>query len=175
MAKKKVNIEIPRSGAAAEVPSGDVNIVYNDVRIAGLSETVDATLKTGGTVVQHDIEVEYTKPETNYTRTLTINGNDNFDWSLRIPNIFTSVDGEKTAIWKANDTNITVLTGDASVISCIVESVAEPEGSKTHPDNITGDCVISYSKNKVGRHPAGLLILNPNATTFEITIVANNK
>ncbi len=63
MTKKKVNIEIPRSGAAAEVPSGDVNIVYNDVRIAGLSETVDATLKTGGTVVQHDIEVEYTKPE----------------------------------------------------------------------------------------------------------------
>lgn len=63
MAKKKVNIEIPRSGAAAEVPSGDVNIVYNDVRIAGLSETVDATLKTGGSVVQHDIEVEYNKPE----------------------------------------------------------------------------------------------------------------
>lgn len=62
MAKKKVNIEIPRSGAAAEVPSGDVNIVYNNVRIAGLSETVDATLKTGGTVVQHDIEVEYVKP-----------------------------------------------------------------------------------------------------------------
>ena len=63
MAKKKVNIEIPRSGAAAEVPSGDVNIVYNDVRIAGLSETVDATLKTGGSVVPHDIVVEYNKPE----------------------------------------------------------------------------------------------------------------
>ena len=84
MAKKKVNIEIPRSGAAAEVPSGDVNIVYNNVRIAGLSETIDATLKTGGTVVQHDIEVEYTKPASGIPVGNTVNFNNNTVNSITI-------------------------------------------------------------------------------------------
>lgn len=59
MAKKKT-IDL-RSNA--EVPAGDVNITYNNVRIAGFSEDTDATLKTGGTRVEHDIELTYTKPE----------------------------------------------------------------------------------------------------------------
>lgn len=57
MAKKiKVNIK-----AAAEVPSGDVNISYKGSRIAGLSESSTAVLETENTIVQDDIEVEYTK------------------------------------------------------------------------------------------------------------------
>lgn len=58
MAKKKV-IDLR---SAADVPSGDVNITYNGVRIAGFSEDTDATLKTGMKRVEHDIDIEYTKP-----------------------------------------------------------------------------------------------------------------
>lgn len=99
MAKKKVNIEIPRSGAAAEVPSGDVNIVYNNVRIAGLSETVDATLKTGGTIVQHDIEVEYIK-STPQALTIPIYTSEN----LSLPVFFTNVQGVPGSIQEFNIT-----------------------------------------------------------------------
>lgn len=79
MAKKKVNIEIPRSGALDEAPAGDVNISYHGIRIAGLSESTEATLKTGGTVVQHDIEIEYDRPNTdlNYIP-LTVNDSSAF-------------------------------------------------------------------------------------------------
>lgn len=167
MAKKK-EIKLTRT-AGETVESGDVNFSYNDVLIGSLSDSGSAVLKTENTVVKHDIEVEYTKPQTNYTRTLTVNGNDNFNWLLRIPNIFTSIEGEKTAIWRAIDSNITVLTGDADAISCIVESVAEQEGSKTHPYNVTGGCVTNYNRTM------GKLILNPNTSTFEITIVATNE
>ncbi len=59
MAKKKT-IELRSSGA--DVPSGDVNITYNGVRIAGFSEDTDATLKTGMKRVEHDIGIEYMKP-----------------------------------------------------------------------------------------------------------------
>lgn len=59
MAKKKT-IELRSAGA--DVPSGDVNISYNGVRIAGFSEDTDATLKTGMKRVEHDIDIEYTKP-----------------------------------------------------------------------------------------------------------------
>lgn len=62
MAKKKT-IELRSAGA--DVPSGDVNITYNGVRIAGFSEDTDATLKTGMKRVEHDINIEYTKPEEN--------------------------------------------------------------------------------------------------------------
>ena len=57
MAKKKINIK----SVTADVPSGDVNITYNNVRIAGLSETVEATLETEDTICEHDIVVDYTK------------------------------------------------------------------------------------------------------------------
>lgn len=60
MAKKKT-IDL-RSVEPTPVPTGDVNIVYNGTRIAGFSEDTDATLKTGGTRVLHDIEMNYTKP-----------------------------------------------------------------------------------------------------------------
>lgn len=60
MAKKKT-IDL-RSVEPTPVPAGDVNIVYNGTRIAGFSEDTDATLKTGGTRVEHDIYVNYTKP-----------------------------------------------------------------------------------------------------------------
>ena len=58
MAKKKINIK----SVTADVPSGDVNITYNNVRIAGLSESVEATLETEDTICEHDIVVDYTKP-----------------------------------------------------------------------------------------------------------------
>lgn len=162
MAKKK-EIKLTRT-AGETVESGDVNFSYNNVLIGSLSDTGSAVLKTENTVVKHDIEVEYTKPETNYTRTLTVNGNDKFDWALRIPCIVTSIEGEKIAIWRSEANNITVLTGDASTISCIVESVAGPEGSKTLPYNVTGSCVTNYNRS------TGKLLLDPNADTFEITI-----
>lgn len=60
MAKKKT-IDL-RSIEPTPVPAGDVNIIYNGNRIAGFSEDTDATLKTGGTRVEHDIAVNYTKP-----------------------------------------------------------------------------------------------------------------
>ena len=60
MAKKSVKLGL-RSGSAVE--SGDVNVTYNGVRIAGLSESTTATLETENTIVEHDIEIEYTKPE----------------------------------------------------------------------------------------------------------------
>ena len=60
MAKKSVKLGL-RSGSAVE--SGDVNVTYNGVRIAGLSESTTATLDTENTIVEHDIEIEYTKPE----------------------------------------------------------------------------------------------------------------
>lgn len=59
MVKKKV-IDLR---AAGDVPAGDVNITYNGVRIAGFSEDTDATLKTGMKRVEHDIGIEYTKPQ----------------------------------------------------------------------------------------------------------------
>lgn len=62
MAKKKT-IDL-RSVEPTPVPAGDVNIIYNGTRIAGFSEDTEATLKTGGTRVEHDIFVNYTKPET---------------------------------------------------------------------------------------------------------------
>ena len=60
MAKKSVKLGL-RSGSAVE--SGDVNVTYNGVRIAGLSESTTATLETENTIVEHDIEIEYMKPE----------------------------------------------------------------------------------------------------------------
>ena len=59
MAKKSVKLGL-RSGSAVE--SGDVNVTYNGVRIAGLSESTTATLETENTIVEHDIEIEYMKP-----------------------------------------------------------------------------------------------------------------
>ena len=59
MAKKSVKLGL-RSGSTVE--SGDVNVTYNGVRIAGLSESTTATLETENTIVEHDIEIEYTKP-----------------------------------------------------------------------------------------------------------------
>lgn len=60
MAKKKT-IDL-RSVDPTPVPVGDVNIIYNGTRIGGFSEDTEATLKTGGTRVEHDIDVNYTKP-----------------------------------------------------------------------------------------------------------------
>ena len=60
MAKKKT-IDL-RSLEPTPVPAGDVNIIYNGTRIAGFSEDTESTLKTGGTRVEHDIAVNYTKP-----------------------------------------------------------------------------------------------------------------
>ena len=60
MAKKKINIK----SVTSDVPSGDVNITYKNVRIAGLSESTTAVLETEDTICEDDIEVEYTKPET---------------------------------------------------------------------------------------------------------------
>lgn len=58
MAKKKIELR----SAGSSVESGDVNITYNNVRIAGLSESTSAVLETEDTVCKHDIEIEYTKP-----------------------------------------------------------------------------------------------------------------
>ena len=60
MAKKKT-IDL-RNVDPTPVPEGDVNIIYNGTRIGGFSEDTEATLKTGGTRVLHDIDVNYTKP-----------------------------------------------------------------------------------------------------------------
>lgn len=168
MAKKKEVVINPKS-APTDVESGDVNIMYHHTLIGSLSDDGSARLETENTICLHDIGVEYVKPQTNYTRTLTINGNDNYDWAMRIPCIFTPLEGVKTAYWRSASTDITVLTGDAVEISCIVESVAEAGGSKTHPYDVTGSCVNSYNRTN------GILILNPNADTFEITIVATNE
>lgn len=70
MAKKKT-IELRSAGA--DVPSGDVNITYNGVRIAGFSEDTDATLKTGMTRVEHDIDIEYTKPTADTPKRISLN------------------------------------------------------------------------------------------------------
>lgn len=59
MAKKKT-IDL-RSVDPTPVPAGDVNIIYNGTRIGGFSEDTEATLKTGGTHVLHDIYVNYEK------------------------------------------------------------------------------------------------------------------
>lgn len=60
MAKKKT-IDL-RSVDPTPVPAGDVNIIYNGVRIGGFSEDTEATLKTGGCRAEYDIKVDYTKP-----------------------------------------------------------------------------------------------------------------
>ncbi|MBQ2468248.1 MAG: hypothetical protein II503_01065, partial [Clostridia bacterium] len=60
MAKKKT-IDL-RSVDPTPVPAGDVNIIYNGVRIGGFSEDTEATLKTAGCRVEQDINVNYTKP-----------------------------------------------------------------------------------------------------------------
>lgn len=57
MAKKKINIK----SVSTDVESGDVNISYKNVRIAGLSESTTAVLETKDTICDDDIEVEYTK------------------------------------------------------------------------------------------------------------------
>ena len=63
MAKKKT-IDL-RSVDPTPVPEGDVNIIYNGTRIGGFSEDTEATLKTAGCRVEHDINVNYSKPENN--------------------------------------------------------------------------------------------------------------
>ena len=60
MAKKKT-IDL-RSVDPTPVPAGDGNIIYNGTRIGGFSEDTEATLKTGGTRVLHDINVNYNVP-----------------------------------------------------------------------------------------------------------------
>lgn len=61
MAKKKtINLT---NGNRDAVVSGDVNISYKNVRIAGLSESTTAVLETKDTICEDDIEIEYTKPE----------------------------------------------------------------------------------------------------------------
>lgn len=60
MAKKKtINLT---NGNRDAVVSGDVNISYKNVRIAGLSESTTAVLETKDTICEDDIEIEYTKP-----------------------------------------------------------------------------------------------------------------
>lgn len=61
MAKKKT-IDL-RSVDPTPVPAGDVNIIYNGVRIGGFSEDTEGTLKTAGCRVEQDIHVNYTKPD----------------------------------------------------------------------------------------------------------------
>jgi hypothetical protein len=60
MAKKTVKVGLRSAGD--EPAAGDVNISYKGARIAGLSESSTAVLETENTIVQDDIEVEYTKP-----------------------------------------------------------------------------------------------------------------
>lgn len=80
MAKKKVEIPLR---AAGDVPSGDVNVTYNGVRIAGLSESTSATLKTEMNVVEHDIELEYTKPAGETVgNVLTVSNNTEHEFSI---------------------------------------------------------------------------------------------
>ena len=118
MAKKSVKLGL-RSGSAVE--SGDVNVTYNGVRIAGLSESTTATLETENTIVEHDIEIEYTKPESpaaGWTETVCINKN----------NIVTTIVPEATNQYMAslpisdllnevnfNDFCVVEISGDASI------------------------------------------------------------
>lgn len=134
-----------------------------------LGDTGTLTLDTEGKNVEHDIVIDYAKPAANYTRMLTVNGNDNLDWHLRIPTLEPFIGGGYIATWEALRADITVLTGDAETVIAIIESTAGAEGSKTHPYNVTGSCVISY------QNTTGKLILNTAADTFEITIVATNE
>lgn len=147
----------------------DVTIRYNNETIAEMSESGTKVLKTKDTKCEDDIEVEYVKSQTNYTRTLTVNGDDNGDWQLRIPNLVPIIPEGFSADWFGFGSTITVLTGEAENVSAIIESVSGAEGSKTHPYNVTGTCVRKYTNGN------GKLILNPNADTFEITIVATNE
>lgn len=80
MAKKKT-IDL-RSVDPTPVPAGDVNIFYNGNRIAGFSEDTDAELKTGGTRVEHDIAVSYTKPTSNIEGVPIIFNNESSSQSL---------------------------------------------------------------------------------------------
>lgn len=66
MAKKTVKVGLRSAGN--EPAAGDVNISYKGSRIAGLSESSTAILETENTIVQDDIEIEYTKPETPTTK-----------------------------------------------------------------------------------------------------------
>ena len=68
MAKKKINIK----SVISDVPSGDVNITYKNVRIAGLSESTTAVLETENTICEDNIEVDYTKPSTAITMPIYI-------------------------------------------------------------------------------------------------------
>lgn len=71
MAKKKT-IDL-RSVDPTPVPAGDVNVIYNGVRIGGFSEDTEATLKTGGCRVEYDININYTKPSgTNVGNTVNL-------------------------------------------------------------------------------------------------------
>ena len=65
MAKKTVKVGLKSAGS--EPASGDVNISYKGSRIAGLSESCTAVLSTENTIVEDDIEVEYTKPASGIT------------------------------------------------------------------------------------------------------------
>lgn len=101
MAKKKINIK----SVTSDVPSGDVNITYKNVRIAGLSESTTAVLETEDTICEGDIDVEYTKPSTAITMkvnkkiegggastlitTYSGNGNTLIDVDISIPSSYT--------------------------------------------------------------------------------------
>lgn len=77
MAKKKT-IDL-RSVEPTPVPEGNVNIVYNGTRIAGFTEETEATLKTGGTRVEHDIAVNYKPVEMSK---LTVNNPDRARYTI---------------------------------------------------------------------------------------------
>lgn len=109
MAKKK--IELRTSGSSVE--SGDVNITYNNVRIAGLSESTSAVLETEDTVCKHDIEIEYTKPESNPTITIPIYTTVGAAESTLFGSK-TGIKGEITEIDLSEDVNN---TGDVSYVT----------------------------------------------------------
>ena len=78
MAKKKT-IDL-RSVDPTPVPAGDVNIIYNGVRIGGFSEDTEAVLKTGGCRVEHDINVNYNKPGNSIGAAITCLDTSNKTW-----------------------------------------------------------------------------------------------
>lgn len=177
MAKKKINIK----SVTSDVPSGDVNITYKNVRIAGLSESTTAVLETEDTICEDDIEVEYTKPSLIY-HSITVSSivtNDFGDYFSTDNPIFVVNDNIIQHVQFKNRDGITVQYGLCKLDSGvgIVTEYGLELGLADNEHLYDLSCsdntaIVSYAK---GAHFIKITHANANDfTDFTITVSAHN-
>ena len=171
MAKKSVKLGL-RSGSAVE--SGDVNVTYNGFRIAGLSESTTATLETENTIVEHDIEIEYTRPEAPTVDGLIIPGKITVDNNSDNATGVSAVTGQLIYEVVVNGVSNYYVSSDAQPISLLSGYI--PSYNERYTNYSISFTVYSYGGDslvvKVNDTP---ISYNTDGYTYTATIPANQN